>query len=320
MSNMSLVSIASSLLLAAAAAANGHPAGAPSAVARAYFENARRAYRTAEYASGTNSVIHMYSREDPFGPDMKGDWPDVVRGVRDDEPVCWGLKGLRNVRDIGGWTGLKTGMVYRGSQLYRVPGAPGGVDGETRRIVTEVWKLKTDFDLRGSKEWAVRSYAKTNLVEFQEMGVPKLWHKFPSYEKLFKNPQLVGEALRDLAKPETYPTYIHCAGGADRTGSLIYILEALCGVDEADMDIDYELTSFATIFGLRDRNVTLSISFKRFKDCFNAYPGSTVFERVANACKTTFGLTDEEIASIRRLLTADDASGRCAGRGCRGCR
>ena len=233
----------------------------------------------------------------------------MVRGVRIDEPICWGLKGLRNVRDIGGWTGLKTGMVYRGSQLYRVPGEPGGVDGETRRIVTEVWKLKTDFDLRGSKEWAVRSYAKTNLVEFQEMGVPKLWHKFPSYEKLFKNPQLVGEALRDLAKPETYPTYIHCAGGADRTGSLIYILEALCGVDEADMDIDYELTSFATIFGLRDRNVTLTISFKRFKDCFNAYPGSTVSERVANACKTTFGLTDEEIASIRRILTATGRGG-----------
>ena len=154
---MSLVSIAGSLLLVASAtAARGLPVGAPSAVARAYFENARRAYRTAEYASGTNSVIHMYSREDPFGPDMKNDRPDVVRGVRIDEPICWGLKGLRNVRDIGGWTGLKTGMVYRGSQLYRVPGEPGGVDGETRRIVTEVWKLKTDFDLRGSKEWAVR--------------------------------------------------------------------------------------------------------------------------------------------------------------------
>ena len=127
---------------------------------------------------------------------------------------------------------------------------------------------------------------------------------------MLKNTQLVGEALRDLAKPETYPTYIHCAGGADRTGSLIYILEALCGVDEADMDIDYELTSFATIFGLRDRNVTLTISFKRFKDCFSVYPGSTVSERVANACKTTFGLTDEEIASIRRLLTATGPDGR----------
>ena len=293
------------VVFAMAAAAQAVPSGAPSPIARDYFMDARRTYRTAAYAEGTNSVIRRYAREDPFGVDAKYDQPDLTRRQIPDEPTVWGLKGLRNVRDIGGWTGLRPGMVYRGSQLYRVADAPDGIDPETRRVVTEVWKLRTDFDLRGNAEWGIRNYGKTNLVEFQEMGVPKVAHRFPSYEKLFENPAIVGAALKDLAKPETYPTYIHCAGGADRTGSLIYILEALCGAAEADMDIDYELTSFAAIFGLRDRNVTLSVSFKRFKDRFNAYPGATVSERVANACKTTFGLTADEIASIRRILTPE---------------
>ena len=52
------------LLMASAALAADQPAarhsGAPSFTARAYFMEARRLYRTAEYAAGTNSVIHKY--------------------------------------------------------------------------------------------------------------------------------------------------------------------------------------------------------------------------------------------------------------------
>ena len=279
--------------------------GAPSFSARSYFAEARRAYRTAEYASGTNSIIHRHSREDPFGFDGRYDMPDPDRRRIPDEPIFWCLNGLRNVRDIGGWTGLRPGMVYRGSQLYLVEGAPDGIDPETSRVIRRDWRLATDFDLRGVKEWGVRDYEKRKLAELTTIGVRKISHKFPSYEKLFEHPEIVGAALKDLAKPETYPTYIHCAGGADRTGSLIFILEALCGVPEADIDIDYELTSFATIYGIRDRNVTLSVSFKRFKDMFKAYPGKTLAEQVENACITAFGLTKEEVESIRRILVPE---------------
>ena len=38
--------------------------------------------------------------------------------------------------------------------------------------------------------------------------------------------------------------YFHCIGGADRTGTLAFMIESLLGVSETDMDIDYELTSF----------------------------------------------------------------------------
>ena len=119
----------------AMAAAQAVPSGAPSPIARDYFMDARRAYRTAAYAEGTNSVIRRYSREDPFGVDAKYDQPDLTRRQIPDEPTVWGLKGLRNVRDIGGWTGLRPGMVYRGSQLYRVADAP---DGRTSASLADI--------------------------------------------------------------------------------------------------------------------------------------------------------------------------------------
>ena len=64
---------ASLTALSAAASAGGGP---PSFTARAYFMEARRLYRTAEYAACTNSLIHKYSREDPFGFDGRYDLPD----------------------------------------------------------------------------------------------------------------------------------------------------------------------------------------------------------------------------------------------------
>ena len=261
---------------------------------------ARRLYRTAEYACGTNSVVRRYSRDDPHGFDGRYDMPEAGRRRIPDEPLFWGLKGLRNVRDIGGWTGLREGMVYRGSQLYRSEGAPDGIDPETRRVLQDEWKLATELDLRGAKEKSV-----ANLADVAALGVRKASHAIKSYVGMFDHPGAVGAALRELARPETYPVYIHCVGGADRTGSLVFILEALCGVPEADIDIDYELTSFATVYGVRDRSSVSSRPYRRFKERFSSYPGRTLSERVESACISTFGLTKDEVASIRRLLVPE---------------
>jgi len=82
------------LIVLTSAYADEHPACGPlSPVARAYFLEARAAYRTAAYAMTTNSVIHRYSKEDPYGPDSHYDWPDATRAKAADEPVVWGLRG-----------------------------------------------------------------------------------------------------------------------------------------------------------------------------------------------------------------------------------
>ena len=47
-----------------------------------------------------------------------------------------------------------------------------------------------------------------------------------------------------------YALYFHCRIGADRTGTLAYLLEGLLGVSEEDRYRDYEMTVF---FGLDER-------------------------------------------------------------------
>ena len=46
------------------------------------------------------------------------------------------------------------------------------------------------------------------------------------------------------------PVFFNCIYGADRTGTLAFILEALLGVGENQLSIDYELTSFS--YGLEN--------------------------------------------------------------------
>ena len=40
------------------------------------------------------------------------------------------------------------------------------------------------------------------------------------------------------------PTYFHCSAGADRTGVVALLCEAILGVSQSDCDKDYELSSF----------------------------------------------------------------------------
>ena len=279
--------------------------GRPCARVAEYVRTAREAYRTPGFAGGEGSIIWRYSREDPFGPDPHEDVPDAAAGFDDAMPRLHAIPGLRNVRDIGGWTGLAAGRVFRGSQLKRTDG-PDGICYATREGLLGNLGLQTELDLRGNAEWGVIDYGETSLADMSKAGLARVNVAFPSYLALFDpaNAESVARAVRLFADPATYPVYVHCAGGADRTGALVLILEALCGADEADIDVDYELTSFAVIYGLRHRDETERLKWKSMKDAFRAAaPESPTFgTAVESWCRRFLGLTDAELASIRGNL------------------
>ena len=100
----------------------------------------------------------------------------------------------------------------------------------------------------------------------------------------------------EVAEPFCKPSeFLH------RTGTVAFILEGLCGVPEADLAIGYELTSFA-MFGLRTRVGTKKFPFAKIVERIKAYPGATLQAKLEAYAKGTLGLTDEEIAEIRRNL------------------
>ena len=71
-------------------------------------------------------------------------------------------------------------------------------------------------------------------------------------------------------------------------------------MDEADLAIDYELTSFAGVFGVRRRDGTAS--FPQFVAKLRTCPGETMAEHIEAYAETTLGLSRSEIAAIRRNL------------------
>ena len=238
----------------------------------------------------------------------------AARGVR--EPwtppsVRWyNVEGVRNVRDCGGWNGLREGVVIRGGELDSAAVAGrrdannpdskkrnyGDVTEVGRRTMREKLGVKTDLDLRGVGKKIGRSAIGDDV---KHVVAP-----VGAYMKLFDRPEPVAGCLRTFARPENYPVYIHCAGGADRTGCILFLLEGLCGVGEADLSIDYELTSF----GIERRHRTDgTYKFASFVGKVKAYPGDSLKDKIESFAVSELGLSKEEIASIRAILTKKGA-------------
>ena len=57
----------------------------------------------------------------------------------------------------------------------------------------------------------------------------------------------MAENFRVFCRPENYPIYFHCIGGADRTGSLAYVLNGVLGVDRHELETDWESTFYPRI-------------------------------------------------------------------------
>ena len=292
----------------------GPQSGKPCERVATFVREARAAYSTPAFANSKGTVIRKYSKEDPFGYDPCEDMPESS-GFDDSLPRFYAIPGLRNVRDIGGWNGLAPGRVFRGSQLRRTEG-PDGISQAARDGIQRMMGIRTELDLRGVDKWGVINYDRRNLADMQVVVPQYINIPFPSYLGLFDstNAPAIANAVRVFADPSSYPVYVHCAGGADRTGALVLILQALCGATEADIDVDYELTSFAVVFGLRHRDETERLAWKSMKDAFlSTAPGADLSGAVERYCTHFLGLSPAEISSIRALLGIVRAVRACDG-------
>ena len=165
-------------------------------------------------------------------------------------PRWYDIPGIANVRDAGGWLTadgrrVKEGMVFRGTQLD----GEFAITPEGRDYMVHTLGIKTDLDLR-----SVGEVGDPKKTTGRPLGDEVIWAHAPviAYKDGFAEDQLPRwrEAFRILAKPETYPVYIHCYGGADRTGEICLLLKALLGVSDSDLCADYELTTLMR-FGIR---------------------------------------------------------------------
>ena len=157
-------------------------------------------------------------------------------------------EGTWNVRDMGGWTGLKGypiryGKIFRGGQLtnpkdpYNVLLTDAGI--EAMRNVG----IRAELDLRSSSQahyskpsFADESYAAdfTNIATTSA----RMW----KYDNDDSNIRAFQWIINELKAGK--PVFYHCQNGADRTGTMGFLIGALLGMNESDLAKDYELTTF----------------------------------------------------------------------------
>ena len=228
----------------------------------------------------------------------------------DGAPRWIAADGIVNVRDNGGWkTGngmrIRQGMLFRGSEMEwqsyhdRDPSKEHHLQiaEEGIRVIHEELGVRTDLDLRlAAQGWLLESPLgkDVDLRVIPLLPYHQLWedHQEAAIKTIFEL----------LADPEAYPIYYHCWGGSDRAGTVAFLLEALLGVSEEDMILDYEASSMAC-WGRRMRS---SKNFSRFEACLVPYAPEGSWQERSEKYLLSCGVSPETLRKIRDILLEPD--------------
>ena len=228
--------------------------------------------------------------------------------------------GVKNFRDLGGWSAeggktIKFGKIYRGYNIDDISGdSKSTIINETNSLTGSgpyfvSLGIKHDLDLRGHSQ---NTGDENNALGWAK---PEYYNNIPVIQFMYNNKTsgLTSAryqcALRYIIScvKKNEPVYFHCIGGADRTGTLAFLIEALLGVSELDMNIDYELTSFNST---RARNSTGNCPFKYLVQYLYSFDGDNLQEKVTNWAMTSFAdesnYSDYNSAYSNKPLTMDE--------------
>lgn len=209
-----------------------------------------------------------------------------------------------NVRDIGGWRTsdgkrVRYGRIYRGSAYSR------GFSKRDAAVIINQLGVNVEIDLRSEAELRLDDDNPNNDLNYSLFGSGVSYFHYPMPLKDFINEdKIYVEVFRTILSSlrNGGVIYIHCAGGADRTGTIVLMLEALLGVCDSEMAKDYEITSFAPLY--YDKN-----NFRTCDRCTNTFnhfidvsgkSGST--NEIATNYMLSLGVTKSEIDLFKSIM------------------
>lgn len=217
---------------------------------------------------------------------------------------------VKNMRDIGGWAAeggrkVRTGMIYRG-QAFNDDSLTGIGIGRNRLMVEDVGYLagtlgiKTDLDLRNDREVADMKASPLGP------GVRFVRHSSAEYGGIFndKGAAAMAANFRVFCDRANYPIYIHCIAGADRTGTLAYVLNGLLGVAKEDLERDWESTFYPELPGVEDPDSWRSMA--HLDKGFAAFgsPDDTLQRRI-ELYLLGIGITPDEIKAFKSIMLGE---------------
>ena len=243
------------------------------------------------------------------------------------------VDGMFNMRDIGGWSaqgGVKIpyGKVYRGGNF-------SNITDEGKKTFIEELGIKTEIDLRTNGT----NILNDDRVTYFSAGMWQYTMIIPGYSspvaeddgkmiRGFDSNSLVSlkAIFTKLANPSSYPIYFHCNAGADRTGTLAFLLNGLLGVSYNDLIKDFELTTFSSQgaryrskvdgdhfddSGIFENTTGNLISFGKMYDLIvTNYPtyNNTLVASIERYLKEVVGLDDETIKNVRLNMLGDNVT------------
>ncbi|MBR1867406.1 MAG: tyrosine-protein phosphatase [Clostridia bacterium] len=240
------------------------------------------------------------------------------------------VEGVYNMRDLGGWKAqgestVNYGLLYRGGSL-------AGMTEQGKKDFAEKLGIKTEIDLRtdGTQQTPV------NGVKYVRYGIWQYSMIIPGFvsKPADDNQRVVGyhsgspTSLRGifelLSDENNYPVYFHCNQGADRTGTLAFLINGLIGVDYSDLTRDFELTTFSrygaryrskikngafTADGIQENTSNNLICFGELKDLIiNGYgeEGKPLSYAIENYLVTVCGVSKEVVGKVRSILLSGE--------------
>ena len=200
---------------------------------------------------------------------------------------------VHNFRDIGGWPcdggTVRYGMVYRGAQLSYYSSGSNAVysliNSTGIHYLRDICGIRCEIDMRTDAQ--VTGISSSPLGEdveyihypYSDASYTDIVNPAGSYAAQTK--AMITKIMENMANG--VPTYIHCQAGADRTGTICMVLEALLGVAGRDCDKDYELTTFY-YQGSYYRPRTDS-NWAALRNYFNGLPGDTLRDKAVSWCR-----------------------------------
>lgn len=315
------------------------------AYSRGKNKKVKLGFSSSGYAKGAAYYYHLSTKED-FSDEIKfltKDKDYEVQSLKVNTKYYWkvtdidnkatslvktfitkdGTRGMdaglaNNVRDIGGHLvkgnkRIKQGLIYRGSELNDFDYEASGVqhkkslNDEAIFTLKDVMHVGTEIDLRGVTEsngitssnlgWSVK-YDRQPISGYG--GLISDRNQDSKVKKIFKH---------FITASEDNSVYFHCMGGADRTGTIAFLLGGLLGMSYTDLVIDFELTSYS--YNLREHDVIGEYSdfpslIEQLKVVSNAdemYPD--IQSMVEYYLVNKVGLTTDEITSIKTNMLED---------------
>lgn len=227
------------------------------------------------------------------------------------------VDNICNVRDLGGIPvsdgsrRIRYGLLFRGGEMNGYH--RDYEDRYTRINASGISAMKqlgvgADLDLRTATEAVDISVSplgeEVDYVRFEEANA-YYYDKFWNSDEYIRAFQWVIDELR-----QGKPVFFHCIYGADRTGTLAFLIEALLGADENQLAIDYELTSFS--FGLesppRRRGPKNELSVYRYRQMLEGllsarFSGASLQEKIRRFLSS--GISGEDLDWFASFMLED---------------